>query len=140
MMTKAIRANVKLSERKAAGIIAELARWKDGELGTKLTWERIEAFSGFTRQALSRHPQIVTAYQMAKGALATPDRRSRSRARNEELLYLDHTIEELRAELRRYELLERKWFERWQCIAYHCLRRGLSIEEFDQPIDTQSRR
>ncbi len=35
-MTKAIRANVKLSERKAAGIIAELARWKDGELGTKL--------------------------------------------------------------------------------------------------------
>lgn len=55
-MTKAIRANVKLSERKAAGIIAELERWRDGELGTKLTWERIEAFSGFTRQALSGIP------------------------------------------------------------------------------------
>jgi len=139
-MTKAIRANVKLSERKAAGIIAELERWRDGELGTKLTWERIEAFSGFTRQALSRHPLIVTAYQTAKGALATPHRRSRSRSRNEELLYLDQTIEDLRAELRRYELLEQKWLERWQCIAYHCSRRGLNIDEFDRPIDTQARR
>jgi hypothetical protein len=31
------------------------ASWGDGELGMKLTGERIEAFSGFTRQALSRH-------------------------------------------------------------------------------------
>jgi hypothetical protein len=139
-MTKAIRANAKLNERKAAAIIAELERWRDGELGTKLTWERIEAFSGFTRQALSRHLPIVTAYQAAKGALAAPDRRSRSRMRSEELLYLDHTIEDLRAELRRYELLERKWLERWQCIAYHCSRLGLNMDEFDRPIDTQSRR
>jgi hypothetical protein len=139
-MTKTIRANTKINDSKAAGIITELERWRDGELGTKLTWARVEAFSGFTRQALSRHPPIVSAYQAAKSVLAAPARRSRSRTQNDELLYLEHTIENLRAEVRRYELLEQKWLERWQCIAYHCSRRGLSIDEFDRPIDTQARR
>ncbi|MFT0173368.1 hypothetical protein ACLKMY_30970 [Paraburkholderia mimosarum] len=139
-MPKAIRANSKISERKAAGIVAELDRWRDGELGTKLTWQRIEAFSGFTRQALSRHEAIRRAYQEAKRVLAAPGRRSRSRSRSDELTYLDQTIENLRLEVRRYEALEQQWLQRWQRITYHCSRRGLSIEDLDRPLDELNRR
>ncbi|KPD17408.1 hypothetical protein ADM96_18665 [Burkholderia sp. ST111] len=139
-MPKAIRANSKISERKAAGIVAELDRWRDGELGIKLTWERIEAFSGFTRQALSRHPDILRAYQQAKRALAAPDRRSWSRSRGDELTYLDQTVESLRMQIRRYETLEQQWLQRWQRIAYHCSRKGMSIEELDRPLDDLNRK
>ncbi|MGF6296069.1 hypothetical protein [Paraburkholderia youngii] len=139
-MAKAIRANSKISERKAAGIVAELDRWRDGELGTKLTWQRIEAFSGFTRQALSRHETIRHAYQQAKRALATPGRRSRSRSRSDELTYLDQTIKNLRMQIRHYEALEQQWLQRWQRIAYHCSRKGMSIGELDQPLDDLNRK
>jgi hypothetical protein len=139
-MTKAIRANSKISERKAAGIVAELDRWRDGELGTKLTWQRIEAFSGFTRQALSRHEKISHAYQEAKRALKAPGRRSRSRSRSDELTYLDQTIENLRLQVRRYEALEQQWLQRWQRIAFHCSRKGLSIEDLDRPLDGLNRK
>jgi hypothetical protein len=139
-MAKAIRANSKIGERKAAGIVAELERWRDGELGTKLTWERIEAFTGFTRQALSRHQEIMHAYQEAKRALVAPDRRSRSRLHGNELMYLDQTVENLRAEVRRYEALEQQWLQRWQRIAFHCSRKGLSIEELDRPLDYLNRK
>ena len=139
-MPKAIRANSKISERKAAGIVAELERWREGELGTKLTWERIEAFSGFTRQALSRHQEISHAYKEAKRALADPARRSRSRANSDEIAYLDQTLANLRSQIRRYEALEQQWLQRWQRIAYHCSRKGMSIEELDQPLDDLNRK
>ncbi|MFP3801967.1 hypothetical protein [Paraburkholderia sp. SIMBA_027] len=139
-MPKAIRANSKISERKAAAIVAELDRWRDGELGTKLTWQRIEAFSGFTRQALSRHETIRHAYQEAKRTLATPGRLSRSRSRSDELTYLDQTIENLRLQIRRYEALEQQWLQRWQRIAFHCSRRGISIGELDRPLDSLNRK
>ncbi|MCX4155521.1 MULTISPECIES: hypothetical protein [Paraburkholderia] len=139
-MPKIIRANGKLGERKAAGIVAELERWRNGELGTKLTWECVEAFSGFTRQALSRHPEIQQAYLEAKRALAMPARRSRSRVKGDEVLYLDKTIERLRARITQYEALEQQWLQRWQRIAFHCARKGLNIEELDLPLDSASRR
>ncbi|MFT4068595.1 hypothetical protein [Paraburkholderia sp.] len=139
-MPKVIRVNSKISERKAAGIVAELDRWRDGELGTKLTWQRIEAFSGFTRQALSRPEKIRHAYQEAKCALATPGRCSRSRSRSDELTYLDQTIENLRMKITRYEALEQQWLQRWQRIAFHCSRRGISIRELDRPLDFLNRK
>lgn len=139
-MPKSIRANGKLGQRKAAGIVAELERWRDGELGAKLTWERVEAFSGFTRQALSRHPEIQQAYIEAKRALAMPARRSRSRIKGDEVQYLDQTIESLRARITQYEALEQQWLQRWQRIAFHCARKGLNIEELDLPLDSASRR
>ncbi|WP_186111844.1 hypothetical protein [Burkholderia gladioli] len=138
-MPKAIRANSKISVAKLASIVAELERWRDKELGVKLTWERIEAFSGFTRQALSRHPKIASAYQEAKLSLSMPDRRSRSRSQGDERAYFDETLASLRAEVRRYEALEQGWLQRWQRIAFHCSRRGLSIDELDQPLDDPGR-
>ncbi|KGD08476.1 MULTISPECIES: hypothetical protein [Burkholderia] len=138
-MPKAIRANSKISAAKLTSIIAELERWRDKELGVKLTWERIEAFSGFTRQALSRHPKIASAYQEAKRSLSMPDRRSRSRSQDDERTYFDETLASLRAEVRRYEALEQGWLQRWQRIAFHCSRRGLSIGELDQPLDDPGR-
>ncbi|WP_244816429.1 hypothetical protein [Caballeronia sp. Lep1P3] len=139
-MGKSIRANSKINELKAASIIAKIQRWQDGEFGKKLTWERIEAFSGFTRQALSRHRAIANAYQSAKRALATRRPSSGSRSTYGELHQLDQTIQSLRERLSQFEVLEQVWLERWQRIAYHCSRRGLSIEEFDKPIDGQERR
>ncbi|WGS55089.1 hypothetical protein LFL96_34630 (plasmid) [Paraburkholderia sp. D15] len=137
-MPKSIRANGKLGQRKAAGIVAELERWRDGELGAKLTWERVEAFWGFTRQALSRHPEIRQAYIEAKRALAMPARRSR--IKGDEVQYLDQTIESLRARITQYEALEQQWLQRWQRIAFHCARKGLNIDELDLPLDSASRR
>ncbi|RKR43247.1 hypothetical protein B0G82_0807 [Paraburkholderia sp. BL17N1] len=121
-------------------IVAELERWRDGELGTKLTWERVEAFSGFTRQALSRHAEIVRAYHDAKDALARPGRQSRSRAMEAERQYFDQTLERLRAEVDRYKVLEQQWLQRWQRIAFHCSRRGMSIDDLDRPLDPLNRK
>ncbi|QQX86109.1 hypothetical protein JJQ59_02150 [Cupriavidus necator] len=129
-----------MSERKKAGIIAELERWQNRELGTTLTWERIEAYSGYTRQALSRHPEIVHAYREAKRALADGARPSRSRTHSDELAYLDRTVASLRARICWYEELETQWLQRWQRIAFHCLQRGLSIEDLDVPLDPLNRK
>jgi len=139
-VSRTIRADGKLGAGRVAGIVAELERWRDGDLGTRLTWERIEAFSGFTRQALSRHPAIQQAYLEAKRALTTPGRRSRSRLKSDELQYLDQTIESLRVQITRYEALEQQWLQRWQRIAYHCSRKGMSIEELDRPLDNPNRK
>jgi hypothetical protein len=140
VVPKIIRANGKLGERKAANIVAELERWRDGEFGAKLTWERVEVFSGFTRQALSRHPEIQQAYLDAKRVLAKPVRRSRSRVKGDEIQYLDQTIASLRARITQYETLEQQWLQRWQRIAFHCARKGLDIKELDLPLDSASRR
>lgn len=139
-MPTSIRASAKLNERKKAGIIAELERWQGGEMGARLTWERVEAFSGYTRQALSRHPEIVHAYKEAKRALADGSRKSRSRTVRDEIAYLDQTVESLRAKIRWYETLEAQWLQRWQRIANQCLQRGLSIEDLDHPLDPLNRK
>ena len=139
-MVRSIRANAKLDDAKMVSIIAELQRWKAGELGRHLTWGRIEECSGYTRQALSRHPPILRAYQAAKRALDKPKRRSLTRSTSDEILYLDQMIRSLREQLSHYEAAERAWIERWQRIAYHCSRRGLSVDELDGPIDAQHRR
>lgn len=139
-MVKVIRANAKINELKALGIISELERWRDRELGTKLTWEKIESFSGYTRQAMSRHPKIRLAYEEAKRALSGPPRPSASRTRDEERKYLDQTIADLRSELQRYRSLEQSWLGRWQRIAFHCAACGLSIEDLDKPLDDIARK
>jgi len=139
-MGKSIRANAKLDDRKVASILAELQRWGNGEFGRGLTWRSIEECSGYTRQALSRHPPILQAYQTAKRALDKPKRRSRTKSASDEILYLDQTVRSLREQLSHYQAAERSWIERWQRIAYQCSRRGLNIEELDSPIDEQRRR
>lgn len=137
-MGKPIRANAKVSEQTRLVILAELERWRDRELGTQLSWERVEAFSGYSRQALSRHPDILRAFQVAKNALACEGRPSRSRGRDDELAFQDRVIVRLREEVSRYALLEQEWHARWQRIAQHCGRLGLSLEELDGPLLKQA--
>jgi hypothetical protein len=134
-MGRPIRANAKLSADRLASIVAELEHWRDRELGLDLTWERVEMFSGYSRQALSSHPEILRAFQEAKRSLGCPDRPSRSRGLDEELAFQDRTIVRLRQELSRYEMLEQQWHARWQRVALHCGRLGLSLEELDQPLE-----
>ncbi|QBQ98441.1 hypothetical protein E1956_01195 [Paraburkholderia pallida] len=129
-----------MSDVKALTIISELERWRDRELGTKLTWEKIEAFSGYTRQALSRHPRIKLAYDEAKHALADPARVSSSRSRDEERKYFDQTVRDLESKVKRYQDLEQTWFQRWQRIAVRCSELGLNIEDLDKPLDDLNRR
>lgn len=104
-------------------------------MGLDLTWERVEVFSGYSRQALSSHPEILRAFQAAKQALARLDRPSRSRSRDEELAFQDRVIVHLRQELSHYERLEQQWQARWQRVALHCGRLGLSLEDLDQPLE-----
>ncbi|MGF6634892.1 hypothetical protein [Paraburkholderia sp. MM6662-R1] len=139
-MVKVIRASAKISDVKALTIVSELERWRDRELGTKLTWEKIEAFSGYTRQALSRHPRIKLAYDEAKRALADPARVSSSRSRDEEPKYFDQTVRDLEGKVKRYQDLEQTWFQRWQRIAVRCSELGLNIEDLDKPLDDLNRR
>jgi len=139
-MAKAIRANAKINETKAQVIISELERWRDRELGAKLTWEKIEAFSGYTRQALSRHLKIKMAYEAAKRALAGPLRPSASRSIADERQYFDQAVKDLRAKIQQYEALEQSWLQRWQRIAFHCAAKGLSMEDLDKPLDSINRK
>jgi len=45
-----------------------------------------------------------------------------------------------RLQITRYEALEQLWLQRWQRIAFHCSRRGISIDELDRPLDFLNRK
>ncbi|WP_069638367.1 hypothetical protein [Burkholderia sp. PAMC 26561] len=138
-MKRKIRANRKMTEDDVLRIKGELKRWEMKELGTKLTWDILERFSGFTRPALSAHPEIVDALKLARLALQS-DRAAATRA---SLSRADEIVREnarLAKELAKYKRGEDVWHEKWICIAYNAQARGISIEELTQNIPPNGRR
>jgi hypothetical protein len=130
----AIKRNRKMTQQDINEIISEIYRWESGNLGSDLTWARLEEFSGFTRAALNSKMQIKVAYEKAKKALSKSGKPRIARERDYNN-YLEKALEKARTELKEYKEREKGWLIKWQRIAYNIMAKGLvSIEAFDQAI------
>lgn len=123
----------RLSTADVTMIVRELERWRDGQLGAKLTWAILESTYGYSRQALQAHPRIKLAYSAAKEALRGGLVRSRAEY-SEELAELRATAETLQASLDNYKVREKEWQKRWQRIAFHLRNKGLNVTEIESNI------
>lgn len=131
-MTKSIKKSKKIDERTKNYILNELEEWKCGNRGSKLTWDVIQKFSGYSRVGLSSHPEIKKSYNEAKEMLRTG--KTQSKAINHSFEYYEGKINALEKEIKAFKEKEEEWLERWARIAYHSKLRGLSIEELDKEI------
>lgn len=116
-------------------IVRELERWRDGELGSKLTWEKLEENTGFSRQALSDNTRIKAAYDSAKRSLRGGLVKTRQK-QNDEVVELQRELETLKTTLDEYKVREQQWQRRWQRIAYHLRAKGISVGEVDREAPT----
>lgn len=129
----------RLSATDVTMIVRELERWRDGQLGSKLTWAILEATYGYSRQALQAHPRIKLAYAAAKEALRGGLVITRA-AYSEELEELRAEVQRLQVSLDDYKGLEKEWQKRWQRIAYHLRNKGLNVAEIDSSIPDRGSR
>jgi hypothetical protein len=122
-----------MSKQDVSSIVADLDHWAVGQFGPKLTWEMLEDRFGFSRQSLQAKPEIKSAYDFAKKALAVDfAAQSNQVNRNSEELLLE--LEKLKIELAKYHRLEAMWKERWQRIAFHIRQKGLQLSQIDSSI------
>lgn len=120
----------RMSDSDISAIVCDLDRWAAGQLGTGLTWGVLEGRFGFTRQAMERKPEIKSAFQNAKLALAGGLVKTRDQAVKEsEALQLE--LIRLRRELADHQRRERLWQARWQRIAFHIRQRGVRMQLID---------
>lgn len=129
-----IRKNRKMTPEDISLIVQRLKQWEQGDFGPKLTWEKIEDFTGFTKPALHAKSEIKEAFQKAKEILAKGGRKSVARQKDEYAVYLENKTAALQEELKKYKDLEMTWLAKWQRIAYHLKVRGLSMEDVDRPL------
>ena len=126
--------NRKMTQTDIDRIVLELKRWEVGELGTRLTWHRLEESFGFSRVAMSIKPGIKVAYEKAKKSLRGGQVKTRQQ-QADIISWLQDEVSQLRGELAEYKRREKMWLKKWQRIAYHLKFKGLgSMRDFDRPI------
>lgn len=95
-----------MSESYIKSLVRDLDRWAQGELGSKLTWARLEDRFGFSRQSLQAKPEIKAAYDNAKEALISEGLiRTKEKATNESEQW-QVEVARLKAELEAYKRKE----------------------------------
>lgn len=116
-------------------IVRELEKWRDGQLGSKLTWEVLERTYGYSRQALQSHIRIKAAYRLAKEALKSDTTKLRAKS-NEDFESIRNQVATLKAVVADYVEREKEWQKRWQRIAYNLRAKRLSVDEIDREINS----
>lgn len=133
-MTRKRRRVPKMSNEDKQGVLHELDAWCRRERVGRLTWARLEEASGFTRQALSSHLEIVERYVHAKapnrpGAQEPVQPR---KATDQRILDLQRDVENLKAILNRYD-------ERWARYARNAALLGYDLDRLGEPMDPPAR-
>lgn len=116
-------------------IVRELEKWRDGQLGSKLTWEVLERTYGYSRQALQSHIRIKAAYKLAKEALKSDITKLRAKS-NEDFESIRNQVETLKAVVADYVEREKEWQKRWQRIAYNLRAKRFRVDEIDREINS----
>ncbi|QJT16796.1 hypothetical protein E5E96_05545 [Aeromonas sp. 1805] len=109
-------------------ILIFLREWEAGQFGKKLTWDKISAAFGYSRQALNGNKNIKSAFDRAKlklkdadnTAATFEDMKKEIQRLNKELYDANHIIE-----------LYKQRYIRWQVNAQS---RGVSVEQLNKPI------
>ena len=133
-MTPKRRKVPKMSAADKQRVLHELDAWCRGERVGRLTWARLEEVSGFTRQALSSHPDIVERYGDAK-AVNRPGNKariSRPKSNDQRVLDLQREVERLKSIINRYD-------ERWAIYARNAALAGFDLERLEAPMDPPAR-
>ncbi|CAM3985684.1 protein kinase [Vreelandella rituensis] len=121
----------RMSPEDVQSVVAELALWAEGKLGSDLTWAALEERFGFTRAAMDRKPEIKQAYRLAKEALINlPKTRQEVSL---ELATLEREVELLKKQVAEHQRREALWRERWQRIAFHIRLKGMHVHQIDRP-------
>lgn len=116
--------------------IATILSLLDGWTG-RLSWDSlttsIEARTGqsYTRQALSKHPRILSAFQLRKKG---PEARREERVESPELEAALQRIARLEAENTRLDAEKAALLEQFARWAYNAHARGLQLEMLNRPL------
>lgn len=125
----------RISGRDVEGIVKYLAGLPDDRTIFKVTWAKMEEFSGISRQSLQGHPEIKKAYILAKQAFvarSNPSLLRKNRAKAGQDLINENIA--LRARLDDLEAREAFWRLRWYTIAYNIRQHGLQMERIDRLV------
>lgn len=122
----------RLSVETVAKILDELDAWCRRERVGKLTWQRLEDFSGFSRQSLSAHDDIKQRYDVAKGV-------SRGDGRKVSVKTEDEQVAALRKDLTVTKAIVQRYDERWARYALNAARLGYDLDRLDEPMDPPAR-
>lgn len=126
---------LKMSTEDKQRVLHELDAWCRGERPGRLTWVRLEEVSGFTRQALSSHREIVERYREAK-TINSPNGKNPSGSRpktfDQRVLDLQREVERLRSIINRYD-------ERWACYARNAAVLGYDLERLGEAMEPPAR-
>ncbi|GHA76957.1 hypothetical protein GCM10007067_12830 [Lysobacter bugurensis] len=121
----------RMSPQEEQAIINELGKWQRGELGSSLTWAKLETRFGFSRQTLHTRKSITDAFALAKAALAGGLSKGKTDA-EQQIAAMAAKITVLENKLAASEERERKWMVRWQQIAFHVRQRGMHTRDVDR--------
>lgn len=121
-------AAIRLTSDEIDQIVELLTSWR-GELSWDLLTERVEMLLGrpFSRQGLSKHQNIQTAFQQAKDRIRT-DKPSYAKPLPE-IEMMQNTIDSLRAKISVMEAERGRYEEKFATWLYNARSRG--ITDFD---------
>jgi hypothetical protein len=119
----------KMSTADVEKVLQELDAWCRRERPGRLTWERLEEFAGFTRQALSANESIAQRYGEAKHG-NSPARKvvtATPKSVNQRVLDLQRKVDELQAVINRYDV-------RWSNYAVNATLLGYDLERLEEAV------
>ena len=117
-----------LTPARIEGIADIIRTWRG-----RLTWRRLceeierQSHASYTRQALDRHLQIKTAYNLRRGSGASPDQ-TENPSRSEERL------QKLRLQVKELEKIQQNLLERFARWSVNAAQRGLDEDYLDRPL------
>ena len=130
-----------LSDGDIAKIIGILDGWS-GRLTWDLPIEAVERhlFARYMRQALHKHPQIQSAFELRKKVLSEKGEGQRKLASPPEMQAALDQIGRLEAQVQRLEADNNRLLEQFARWAYNANMRGLDEEFLNSPLPDVNRR
>lgn len=113
-------------------ILDHLNEWIGGRIPGKLSWQHLERFSGFSRQALSGKNEIATLFERVKITQRDGVQRKRPATVDDRIQRLRAQVQELRHTLDNYD-------DRWSRIAYHCSAQNIDLDALQRPLPPLNR-
>jgi len=124
----------KISRDDKQKTLDELDAWCRGERRGQITWKRLVAAVGFTRQAWSERDDVAERFGQAKAADRPTAAVSKPppKSADERVLDLKREVEGLKALINRYD-------ERWARYARNAALRGIDLRVLDEAMDPPAR-
>lgn len=114
-----------------------LGTWSAGQYGTRLTWEKLSVYAGFSRQSLSANRKIAKAYKNAKLAIARGFQRPDAAVVRDSR---DDRVDKLEEEVRVLKEQALGWAALWERWRYNARQQGWDVTLLEREIPKPSQR